>query len=311
MKLFRLLSVGFLMSSLWATSACSLEDERDLCCGRNMMHYTFVYAGINKFHEVVSTMEYYLFDRDGIFLQMMEPYKGDLSYVSLESLSAGRYTLVGVANRKHYASPQGSLEKGLQCFQLAVDGWMDKQRVFGTGDPMYWSFADFEIVEGERRMFVSSMNHIHCTLHIKIEWEYIPPYLDGYYFTLTGVGHTVAMHQKGALHYGGFVFPVVDYAQNIAYVKATMRQMILEEQIISLRYADGEIPVFRLWHRNRPVIPPIDLGKVFRQWGWYPNEATMQNYKIRLRIRSDGKIEIHQGLGASVNDWIDGGVIEF
>ncbi len=306
-----LLYIHLIIVSLWVLTSCSLEDERDLCCSRNIMHYTFFYAGEDKFNEVVSTMEYFLFDEHGSFINKLNSYKNNLSYVSLDSLSPGKYTLIGLANRDNTISLEEKPEAGLQRFSLTVNKWTQGQQTFESAPPIYWSSTDFEIKHGEQNTFKSSMNHIHSSLRIRIEWESIPPFSDGYYFTLTGVGHSVAMNANGAQQYDGFTFPKVKYAKGTAYVKATLRQMTLEERIISLRYTNDHIPIFRLWHKDTPITPPIDLSRAFKQWKWFPDKATIQDYGIRMLIRSNGKIEVHQEMGTNVNDWIDGGTKGF
>lgn len=242
---------------------------------------------------------------------MLNSYKDNLSYVSLDSLPAGKYTLIGLANRDKNFSLHEKPEMGLKKFSLTVNKWIQGLQTFGSVPPIYWSLSDFEIRDGESNLFKASMSNIHCSLRVKIEWETIPPFSDGYYFTLTGVGHSVAMDDKDAQQHDGFTFPVVEYATGTAYVNVNLRQMTLEDRIVSLRYANNNIPIFRLWHNDTPITPPIDLGRAFKQWKWFPDKAAIQDYGIRMLIRSNGKIEVHQEMGANVNDWIDGGTIGF
>lgn len=310
--LFHQLLLKFMVLLPLFAGGCSLEDERDLCCGLNMMRYTYHNAGVEYLDRVVHKMEYHLFDSTGMYLHPLVGYGGTWDRVSLDGLSAGRYTIVALANLEGYGSLHGHIGSGLDKFRLEVDSLFDGNGTFCSGDSLYWGEQTFCIEEGMKRTFTTEMNSIHCCLHVKVEWERLPQYSEGYRFCLEGVGNGVGLHQDDkTLATGGHLFPSVAGYSGRMMKDVSLYRLTLEEKMYTLRYTDDNIPVFRLYNGDTPVTRPIDLKRAFREWGWYPDSDVEQRYSIRLKIRADGSIIVNPGIEGAVNDWIDGGNIGY
>lgn len=310
--LFHRSFIGFWIMVLMLAGGCSLEDERDLCCGQNVMRYTYHIAGEEIIDKVAEKMEYHLFDSTGMYLHPLSACSETWDWLSLEGLSAGRYTIVAIANLYGYGSLHGHVCSGLDKFRLEVDSLFGEDGTFCSGDSLYWGEQEFCIEEGTKRTFTTEMNNIHCCLDVKVEWERLPQYSEGYRFCLEGVGKGVGLHQDdNTLAAGGHLFPyVADYSGRMM-IDVPLYRLTLEESMYTLRYTDKNIPVFRLYNGDTPVTRPIDLKRAFREWGWYPDSDAEQRYSIRLKIRADGSIIVNPGIEGMINDWIDGGYIGY
>ena len=53
----------------------------------------------------------------------------------------------------------------------------------------------------------------------------------------------------------------------------------------------------------------VDMEKERRkkQWGWNPDAAAVQEYRIQLTLFADGSVEVRPWIDADVEDWQDGG----
>ena len=78
-------------------------------------------------------------------------------------------------------------------------------------------------------------------------------------------------------------------------------------EFVTLRYTADQIPVFRLWFGDKAVTEPIDLRRAFRTWGWNPDAAAVQEYRIPLTLFADGSVGVRPWIDADVEDWQDGG----
>lgn len=310
--LFHRLLLGFIASVMLFAVGCSLEDDRDLCCGINTMSYTYHNAGAEYFDRVIEKMEYHLFDSVGLYLHRLRPCCGKWDRLSLEGLSPGRYTIVALANLEGYGSLYGHVSSGLDLFRLEVDSMFDSKGSFCSGDSLYWGERSFCIEEGVKRNFTTEMNNIHCRLRVKVEWERLPQYPDGYRFCLEGIGCGVGLHKDGNTHAtGGHIFPCVSDYSGKMMKDVSLYRLGLDEEMYTLRYTNEHIPVFWLYNGDTPIVGPIDLKRAFREWGWNPDSDVEQDYTLRMKIRVDGSIIVNPGLEGTVSDWIDGGYIGF
>lgn len=290
--------------------SCTLEDERDECCDSNTMRYRFLYRNTDCFLERVKRMEYHLFGSDGSYMGEMKARDGDISRVSLEGLAPGCYTLVGIGNLTDYGRLSSLAERGLESFQLLVSHYFEgSNTVFSNGEPLYWGLSEFTVERGGSNSFVTDMSHVHCCLHLRVEWELLPAYPDGYRFGLRGVGTGMDMHASNASVIGGLPFPRVHGYAGSMLTEVPLRQFALETRLYTLRLCNASIPVFRLYHGEEAVTKDIDLARVFTEWGWNPDNVPVQEYQLRMLIRPDGHVEVKQGFEAGVSDWIDGGII--
>ena len=290
--------------------SCSVDDCRDECCNENIMQYRFLYDGRDCFARRIDKMQYHLFDADGSYLREMYAYEGDLSQVSLSGIEPGTYTLVAIGNLTDYGTLTDAAAGGLDRFCLHITHYADTGRgIFANGDPLYYGIRRFTLEEGFSNYLVTDMAHIHCCLHLRIEWEGLPAYSDGYRYHLSGIGGGVDMHVGNASHIGTLPFPGVHHYEGQMQEEVRLQSLSLQRKLYTLRYTDDDIPVFTLYNNDRAVTKPISLADVFRSWGWRPSSNPVQEYEVCMIIKLNGDIEIRQGFGANVSDWEDGGVI--
>lgn len=299
-----------LLPFLLLLASCSLEDDRDECCFRNTVLFRYNYRGADRFREYISGMRYFLFDGDGGFVREMQPMAGNMAQVNIAGLEAGSYTLIGLGNLVDYATLEGHAEGGLKAFRLQVSDWYDTTRtVFASGDRLYWGECRFTVVTGESNAFLGEMSNVHCVLRVRVEWERMPGFSDGYGYRLDGIGTGMEMHGGNATAIDIKTFPKVSGYSGSMQKDVTLRRMALEETVITLRWGKDDMPRFRLMHDGETASKVVDIGYVFGRWGWHPENTPVQEYAILLYIRDDGSIEVKQGLDAGVSDWIDGGTI--
>lgn len=294
--------------------SCSLDDDRDQCCQAGTVRFRYLLVGVDRFADYVKNVRYLLFDGEGRYLHDMPPTDESLpNRVRVDALDAGRYTLVGVGNLDDYASLEGYAEEGLEAFRLRVDQYSPHgDGTFANGDRLYWGECRFMIVPGAFNGFLGEMANVHCVLRLRVEWERVPEFSEGYRFRLEGVGRGMEMHGGHAAHIEEQAFPPVDVGGGDSMTEdVPLRRLALQADLVTLRWTDGTIPTFCLLHGQDAVTKEVDLRVAFRQWGWSPSRTPLQEYEMRLLIRADGSIEASSGLRAGVGDWEEGGNIGF
>lgn len=290
--------------------SCSVDDPRDECCTMDMLQFRFLHQGSDCFSGRIRKMQYHLFGTDGTYIREMAAYEGDLSRVSLVGLSPGTYVLVGIGNLDGYGTLTDMAVGGLHQFCLHVTRCADSSpELFGNGDPLYYGIREFTIERGKSNTFVADMAHIHCCLHLRVEWEGVPAHSEGYSFRLSGIGGGVDMHVGNASYIGALPFPGVHHYEGQMEDGVRLQNLALQKKLYTLRYTDSHIPRFTLYHHGKAVTKEIPLADVFRSWGWTPSATSVQEYQVTMQIKLNGNIEIRQGFKASVSDWEDGGVI--
>lgn len=298
----------FLLLCLMATS-CSLDDDRDLCCEVNTVRFRYLYKSADRFTEYIGSTRYFLFDGEGRYMEEMAPMECCPARVDISGLEAGSYRLVCVGNLEDYGTPEGYTDEGLKAFRLRVDDYFDESGAFANGDRLYWGECPFTVVPGTANNFTGEMSNVHCMLRVRVEWERLPERENGYRYRLEGIGRGMELHGGHASVIDVHAFPKVEDCTGSVLEEVPLRRRALEASLYTLRWGKDDIPRFRLYHDGDAVTKEIDLGDIFRRWGWYPERAPVQEYRIRLLIRTDGSIEVNQGLEADVGDWEDGGTL--
>ncbi len=292
-------------------ASCSLADWRDECCELNMVRFRYLYRGRDRFSEYVSSVRYFLFDGSGNFLRETPHIRGCPSRVSIASLEKGGYTLVAIGNLEDYGSLTGYAQQGLEAFRLKVDDLYPSsevgENVFCNGDRLYRGECAFTIVPGCSNSFLGEMSNVHCVLRVKVDWKLVPPFTEGYSFRLDGIGTGMEMFGDNAYSIDVHSFPPVESYGGSLVEDVQMHRFTLTATLVTLRWTDKDMPRLYFCHDGVQASKTVDLGYVFRQWGWYPSRTPVQEYEIRLLIRPDGSIEVNQGFEAAVNDWRDGG----
>lgn len=308
---------AILMAALTAPliASCDLEDICDGgdCGDGNYMLYRYTLDNTDYFDTYISSMSYFLFDYDGTYLGEMECADGDLSMVDLSDLSPGSYKLVALANLVDYGVLEGHTTTGLDDFLLRVTDLYEfedsttRSNIFATGDRLYWGQKDFTIVSGESNTYITQMANIYCRLTVRVEWENLPAYEDGYVYELEGIGSWVEQNLNNADTIKVQHFPKVHDFTSSMREDVPLRRFALQASLYTLRYTTRNIPTFRLLHEDETVTPDVDLYEVFITWGWYPSNAQVQDYEVLITINADGSVTVSQGLDSYISDWADGG----
>lgn len=298
----------FLLSCFMSLASCSLDDERDACCWTNTVFFRYEYFGADCFREYISDTRWFLFGNDGSFIDEMDNMPCCRQRVDISGLSAGNYTLVCVGNLDDYGMLYGYADEGLEEFRLKVDDWAD-EKSFADGDLLYWGECRFSVVSGSSNRFIGEMSNVHCVLRVRVEWELIPEFSDGYRFSLEGVGAGMEFCGSRADSIGVHLFPPITSFEGRMVKEVELRRFALETDLVTLRWKKGNIPTLCLWHEDTLAMKKINLEDIFRRWHWSPDRASVQEYSIRLLIRSDGSVLVNQGIEAGVKDWESGGTI--
>lgn len=303
------------------TASCNLDDSRDTCyCGGcSVVDFAYTLKYTDCFDSYISSMQYYLFDAsDGHYLGQMYGEDDDLSVVSLDGLWSGSFSLVGIGNLDDYGTLTG-LDEGLDSLRLVVsqayDGdttdSSDSSPIYANGDLIYWGQCDFTLTDDDAlQTFAGEMAALHCRMLIRVVWESLPEYTEGYVMELAGIATETELCSANATTlYGNQQFPPVSGFTGRMREDVTLRQLALQASLYTLRCTDDNLPTFRLLHDGTSVITDIDLAEVFEEWAWHPDQAWIQDYQMLVTIRTDGQVELSMSLTGDVSDWEEGGTL--
>ena len=290
------------------TTGCNIADDNDICCHRGAMTYRLTHNGIDYFDEKITHMECYLFSADdGHFMGKLYPSELEPNKVDIGTLPEGNYGMIAVANLDDYGSTDH--EAGMEEeFGLRASQPFRTTRALANGDHIYWGAKRFSVVAGADNDYVTELSNIHCTLKVMVEWEGLPPGSGDYYIQLSGVYDGYCLFPGECNSMGEKLFPEYDGMKRSMVEDETLLNMSLYTELTTLRYTDNDIPAIRVWHGSTPLTKVIELKDAFRQWGWHPDAATVQEYELHLLIYRDGSVLLSPKLEVGVNDWVNGGI---
>ncbi len=306
--LYRIFFTGILSCSLFI--ACNIEDDRDLCCDQASMEYQYISDGKDLFAQNITSLRYFLFDEQGMFLQEMQEEK-NLRYQSLQGLNTGSYTMVTVGNAaKATLLVPPAYGSSMDGFMLTV-----KEIETGNSDPLYYGICPFTINKGNvNQKFVTQMANVHCRLKVTVKWKNLPPVLSAdscYRMTLENCASGYELNGKDGYSLGEKKFPRSPQWNQLHYLQLATDNLELKGQFISLRYADRQLPTLRVFciqeGKYEEITPAIDLNKAFTAWGYYPSSVERQEYKIIITVYMGGHVGVKLETEAGVLDWISGG----
>lgn len=288
--------------------SCSVQDDRELCCDGNTLRFRYLYRESDRFHTYIDKVSYYLFDAKGKYLKELPPKVGSKNKVDISELEYGKYTMIAVGNSYGSGVLEGYLSGGLEGFLFRLSNFRaDIPSTLKNTDRLYWGEKSFEVKHRSPNSYIGEMSNIHCVLRVRVEWEGTPKYSTGYGLSLSGVGKYNEFTGKHGYDIGVHRFPLVKEYKGRILEDVSLRQFSLNATLISLRWTDDNMPNLNICHDGIPVSKTVRLGEIFPKWGWYPSRDEVQEYEIRLRVHLNGTIEVSQGLGVGVSDWIDGG----
>lgn len=294
-------------AALAILSSCSVDDDRDLCCGPTegiFMDYRYMYAGDDIFPQYVFALDHYLFDADGNFLEKT-PSGRTLQTQQLH-LAPGEYTMVTAGNQEDAIAAERHLEEGLAGFLLhSLPQGEDRDGEFRVGE-LYGGYCRFRVTDEPLQRFVTKMANIHCQLDLRVEWEYVAPTGD-FTFRLGNVPEVYDMDYDSKWEYAGYSFPA-DHGERTQYeTVAPQRHQTVETSFVTFRYTNSCVPVLRIFdEKGDPVTPDLDLYHAFQTWGWVPDNHPVQHYRIIIEIKTDGTVELRPWIDGEVLDWVVG-----
>lgn len=273
-------------------------------------------------------MHHFLFDGEGKFMYEVPQNSATPQVVRLNGLSIGEYTMITVGNAtaaNTQLTPLTPGESNLQTMLLSLAN-MQPDEDHANNDQLFWNARRFTVERNKEHRYVCDLSNVHCHLFVRVYWNNLPPHNGGDYtmrleevpveYSLDPLrehmrlvildeesvkGNTSTRHR--VIH----TFPGLTGKLGKHFVRVPLYNFELQGELITLRYTNNRIPVFRLWHGDKPVTKPIDLKKAFSAWGWFPDEHHEQIYRIEMEIFDDGKIVVNQWADATVLDWKDGG----
>lgn len=298
-----------------------LDDPRDLCCSNAIVHYRYVRYANDEYREFVHGMRHFLFRQDGVYIGEVPSNPANPQDLELKGLAQGRYTIVTVGNagtdskgENTVLSPLESGKSKLADFQLALYGTDQLRR---NSEELFWNTISVDLTDRKTEKYTADLANIHCHLQYRVVWQDAPD-LDGTYrMEMTGAsdGYSLDPAQASpeitvnAQHSIKHLFPKHSDRLTGYESKTDLFQHRLEGEIVSLRYRDDRIPTIRLFHGDQAITKPIDLGRVFAEWGWRPDKRAEQIYRIEIRINRDGSITIRPWNEVTIADWQPGGTV--
>lgn len=270
------------------------------------MEYKYMYRQEEVFSQYIHTMDHYLFDAQGRFVSMLPA--GDVSLQSQRlDLQPGTYTMVAIGNPSDRVRLEGHLTEGLEGFLLSVLSQSGAEReAFRCGE-LYGGWSRFTVTAAPSQRFVTEMSNLHCQLDVRVEWELRPPGVGDYRLVLWNVPCRYGMDSETLATVSGYAFPSDKGVRDRYEVAVPLKSQTLTGSFVTLRYTSACVPSLRVFFGEEACTPELDLTRAFQQWGWSPDRETVQHYRIKVVIRSDGSVAVRPWVEGDVSDWIDGG----
>ncbi len=315
LRLRRIAQVGLLWGLGLLLTTCSLEDDRDICCRQVVIKYSYQPYGQDVLEDYITTLRHYLFDAEGRFIAEI-PSGSNLRYQPL-SLDKGRYTLISLGNASEHTVCTSVNGQGIQDFLLQVNQPFEgRNDLLDNGDELYWGVQTFTVDPAQPTralgdyLVETALNNIHCHLTLDIVWHNLPPHVGDYTLELKNVASSYWLNPDQVDTLDGFIVPALADAQAGHRLRVPLQAQTLHGEFITLRYADDQLPVLKIWFGDEAITGDIDLSQAFRQWGWSPSKTHVQKYALQLEVFGNGNVAVAPQMDASVEDWIQGGTFQ-
>lgn len=294
-------------------AACDMDDERDLCCKRVVMEYHYMSGGKDAFKQNIRSLRHFLFNGAEQFIREI-PCGENLQLQTLDSLKTGNYAMVTVGNAADATRLETpAKDEPLAGFMLHVEGTDGR-----NADPLYYGICRFTLKKEDanrEQRFLTQMANIHCRLQVTVKWQNLPPAMTTatvYRMALENCAENHELDGKRAYSLGEKQFPHSTSWNRVHRLECALKGLLLKEEFISLRYTNSNLPILHLFCRKEKedyeeLTPPLDLGRAFKIWGYKPENAERQEYKIIVTIYLDGHVGVKVEAEAGVEDWIEGG----
>lgn len=304
-----------LMLLLTFMSGCSLEDERDVCCGLTILNYRYVRHTKDEYKEFVQQMRHFLFDKNGIYVREVKQSESNPQKLVLKNIKPGDYTMLTVGNMTPNHTALSALVEGnttLSDMELTLAKELSSP--YPNGDQLFWNTRHFNASNLKRQEYMCDLANIHCHLFVRVSWEDLPEQEGDYTMLINNVEQKYYLNptRQDSIKITNEVthtFPRHANELVTHSIVVPMKGLELNGEFITLRYKDDKIPLFQLFKDGTAITKVIDLAPIFQTWGWFPNKHPEQIYKIHIQVKKSGGVVIRQEIDGSVIDWEDGGSI--
>lgn len=151
-------------------------------------------------------------------------------------------------------------------------------------DELYWGVCRMHVDGSRQQTFTTYMNNIHCHLHVKVMWHNMPEDVGAYRMEIGQVPVGYSLCPDRCHTVGDKLIPAGNGKLATHVERTPLKAQELRGEFVTMRYTAEHIPVFRLWFGDKAVTEPIDLRRAFRTWGWNPDAAAVQEYRIQLTL---------------------------
>ena len=324
----QLLVLGLLATLL---TGCSLDDERDDCCGVTF-HFRYQETGQDKFSDNIRSMRHFLFDADGLFLREIKEGDGDRIGKDLfaGNINNGLYTMVTVANSNLANTEMTHLQKGVNqledLYLYLIDGGSrtSVNGYYDNADELFYNARRFEVTETERDFYFMDLSNVHCHLHVYLHWNKLPNYQGNFTMKLYDVPADFSLSPDSMMR---VKTPTDDESltpsigNSVQLVPQKMMSTVdhrievmpynftLMGEFITHRWTNEQIPVLQVFNGEKKVTARIILSEVLEAWNIKPDFDPVQDYWLDIEVYPDGTSRVGKYITGKVNDWIDGGTL--
>lgn len=321
----RLLLLGLLATLL---TGCSLEDDRDECCGVTL-HFRYMETGQDVFFNNIRSMRHFLFDSDSIFVREVFVSQ-TTNKVQILQIDNGQYTMITIANTTTANTALSELiprVSHLSDFQLSLadsETRTSENGYYDNADELFYNATVFTVTDSDRDFYFEDLSNVHCHLHVYLYWHKLPDYTGTFTMKLYDVPADFSLSPDSMMR----VKTVTDddsmqptSLNSVQLVPVSMDRFVehhievmpynftLTGEFITHRWTNECIPVLQVYNGDKTVTRQIPLKEVFDNWKIYPDSDPVQDYWLEIEVYPDGTSYVSKHIKGKINGWIDGGKI--
>ena len=240
--------------------ACSLEDDRDICCGNIRMEIRYVPYGVEELATYIRSLRHFVFDAGGRFVR--EIPSGEPIRMLRFSLPDGDYTLLTLGNAESPLAFEAG-DRTLATLEMELAG-LTPSGEYLDADELYWGVCRMHVDGSRQQTFTTYMNNIHCHLHVKVMWHNMPEDVGAYRMEIGQVPVGYSLCPDRCHTVGDKLIPAGNGKLATHVERTPLKAQELRGEFVTMRYTAEHIPVFRLWFGDKAVTEPIDLRRAFR-----------------------------------------------
>lgn len=332
--------------------SCDIEYEPEVCDHNVEIVYWYdaeMSAADNRLSDVVSTLDEYIFDGDGVLYDWRSVPVDECTggFPSTTTLPPGRYSVVTWGNRTDINTPN-EVRKGVTrreqmllspdcCYSGPhTDAAAGCNTLQDNGDRLYYAYRTFTVPEVGKASVRAQLVHSHLVLRYRIRWRGTAPANTGDFHTdLDSISSRYAFMPQFKYRYGAcrdfdpadddyrrkctehrhFIKTVFD---NRAYRHRIDVDMNGDKQIygefVSYRLRNTTPVTMSLWSAGRTTRAgePVQLMKDVDLGGWFYRKGIELDRNLKQDFYLDFEILDDGRVIVSemeIADWTDGGYL--